>query len=150
MTPFTGTIDLCIFCYKSILIYERPNKSSNTVEKFTKLLARFVNDKNNVLWTLISLFPSSKLKCCKDCENLVDSFCRIYHEIKCLELKLLLKLDTLMNVMKSADKVPSRVNTLKKSFQLELNKVEVTTNQDERLENFQILRKEIINKCKNK
>ncbi len=92
---------------------------------------------------------------CKDCDNLIGDFCKLYHKIKCLELELLCKLENLGNIMKLADRVPSRVNTLRQCFQniAEKNGEEssdVSQVSQDGLKKLKSFRTEIMNKCTKK
>lgn len=141
------TLNLCTFCFKSILIEDSQNKNNNTVQKFIKLLNRFVDDKDDKKFVRLTLsLPSSLLNCCEDCEHLVSTFCKVYHGIKCLELKLLHKLDMLVKVMQSAEKVTSRVQLLQQCFQSDLNNDEVNSCSSDK-ENLKTLRTGIMKNC---
>ncbi len=105
----------CIFCYKNITCTEQITSDVERVNKFTKLLGRFVGygasgvpdnplaeqDVHGSLSTLL-------FKRCQNCEKITDQFCEHYHQLKLLELQLDLKLNKLKEILEHADKVPTR------------------------------------------
>lgn len=50
---------------------------------------------------------------CPQCSRILEGICEFYHEMKCLELKFLWRLDTLKNVMKAGSRIPARIKVLK-------------------------------------
>lgn len=154
MTLTNCSIKLCTFCYKSVSRTENKEREKNKelCTKFYKQLSSFVN-------TSLSFKLLCEIVCCTDCELLINEFCEINHKIKCLELQLQWKLDTLTKVMKLADKVPSRVKILQQSF------VETESNKERKNEEtdsldkdhnhhgqstyllYRKLRQEILSKC---
>lgn len=54
-----------------------------------------------------------KLTCCTACLGVMDSFCDFYHQMKCLELKLIWRLKTIKGQMKLGGQVSERVSILK-------------------------------------
>jgi len=105
-------IKLCIFCYKTVT-----KTVNNGKEKEREICSKFYKHLTNFLKTNpFSVTLPCEQVCCKDCEYLVVEFCEIKHQINCWELQLQWKLEMLVKVMTSADKVPSRVKTLQQSF----------------------------------
>lgn len=99
---------LCIYCYKPAAFTEdnELNKTENehTIHKqFLKFLFRILN-------LYDSTFSKAQFtNCCSDCLGILKTFCDLYHQIKCIELKLNWQVDKLLNVIRWADRVPSRL-----------------------------------------
>ncbi len=150
------SINLCTFCYKSTtstspLEVHNKKYSKCSVQKFYKLLGRFVKaDESEV-----DLKYVEGLDDCRDCDNLIGKFCKIYNKIKLLELELLWKLDNLTNVMRLADRVPSRVKMVRQCFakvaeeNSQEKREDTGTNQvfQDGLKRLKDFRMEIINNC---
>lgn len=148
MTTLVYPLNLCIFCFKSIVREDNIQINSISVHRFLKLLKRFIYDERKTTWSSNPCIPSSNLQCCKDCETFTKTFCEIYHEKQCLELKLVCKLETLMKVMNLAEKVPSRKILLHNAFVTEdSDEDDVANTREIVVRNFENLRKEIQNKC---
>lgn len=150
MTLTKTTIKLCTFCYKSVP--DDYKNKGNKVNQFCELLRRFVSDYR--LKTSNVSMCASLLECCKDCEYLVNEFCEVYHQIKCLELQLYFKLKTLEEVMKMADRVPARLKLVKQFFEgdafLQKQPHQEVLNADgqKKLTIFKRVRMEILRNCK--
>jgi len=153
MTQRNFPFKLCMFCYKTVTKDCHHRKAN--VNKFFLLLKRFVCD----IQQKTSQIPSS-LDCCRDCEYLVNEYSSVYNEMKSLELQLFLKLKTLEEVMKMADKVSSRVKLVKQYFEegpvshepyFHTNNMEDVNmlGQDKTTQTiFKIMRLEVLKNCK--
>lgn len=151
----SSSINLCAFCYKSTTLPQNQNYKNQrdkcSVEFFCTVLGRFVkNEESEKDREFIGLLDG-----CRDCDNLIGEFCKLYHKIKLLDLQLLLKLENLGNVMKLADRVPSRLKILRQSFEKlaeensPQNQVRSQVCQDG-LKKLKSFRTATINKCKTK
>lgn len=147
MSTLAYPLNLCTFCFKSILRDDNIQVNSFSIHIFLKFLNRFIYDERKTTGSPFSSIPNSNLQCCKDCETFTKSFCEIYHEKQCLELKLVLKLETLMKVMNLAEKVPSRKNLLHSAFVTKSDGDDATNNREIVVKNFENLRTEIKNQC---
>jgi len=121
----------CIFCYR-IIDSSEFNDSSGNIKKFVDFLTRLDDgtSKKLLFERVFSKITSiSKiLECCTNCCVIIEEFCDIYHQIKCLELKLNWKLDTLGRKIELANRIPKRwVNfnsTLGRTFEDDIGKIE--------------------------
>ncbi len=85
----------CLFCYKNIASSSKTHTSSNNMNNFVKLLSRFSAQQE--LNPLIGpLNGNNLLECCNKCENVINSFCGTYTQLKILEMKLDCMLDQLV------------------------------------------------------
>ncbi len=75
---------------------------------------------------------------CQDCEMISTQVLDVYHDLKCFELRLFWKLETLGKVMKLADKVPSREGFLKEFVENHDN--ETNSNSDAFISQIKTLR----------
>ncbi len=122
----------CVACFKSITTTtDAVSKNSEKIQKFNKFLTRLLGDgwaeNKNLLQNNHAYIT------CEECNFTLDSFCELYHQIKCLELQLDLKLDKLMGIVKSSDGVTSKLTTVNKVLQLvfqdDIAKIEETLNE---------------------
>ncbi|CAL8130028.1 unnamed protein product [Orchesella dallaii] len=113
------TCEICIFCYR-----EKSLDCDNDNEKLGKgiTLNRFVELAERCLKTNFPLHDigtehgNGIFGICQDCQFVEDSFCKLYHEWKCLELEVEWRLNKLCRVMKCADRVSWRKQRLDSKF----------------------------------
>lgn len=97
---------------------------------------------SNSVTDIQNLFITS----CVECKNLVVTVCEMYHEIKCLELKMIWRLETFRTVIRSGGRVPSRMKILKETCdKLDKDKDGPVPETFDRIKKF---RRELIKKCK--
>ncbi|CAL8130046.1 unnamed protein product [Orchesella dallaii] len=123
---------VCLFCYRdsSSLPFE-VNGNSDAGLKGKGNLDKFVELAQRWLETNLPLHsngnggkeeekqePKAKegFAACENCLFAVNSFCKLYHEWKCLELEVEWRLSKLCNVIKQADRVRSRKQRLETNF----------------------------------
>lgn len=156
---------VCIICFKSFIKTGEQCSSnlSHLLRRFFTVLERYFGRKisQDKLESLLQQVCDEKndthavgLSCCTDCSKVVKSLCDLYHEMKCLELKLLWKFRTLKTVIKSGGRVPARLKILKEVCK-NLEKREVNINVPVDCRNdlfgaFSDFRKEIGRKRKSK
>lgn len=116
---------VCIICCKTFV--NRPGETCTSAEhlqRFFTVLERHFgrNISSSNIKAIIKhvrdatnddVTAAFGLACCIDCSRIIKCICDYFHEIKCLELKLLWRLHTLQNVMKSGGRVPARIRVLK-------------------------------------
>ncbi|CAL8112060.1 unnamed protein product [Orchesella dallaii] len=114
----------CSFCYKTTAVgvesddkkHDGDNdKQEEVFKRFFKVVQRYLGNSSSSDGEREEIYPIRKLQICQDCLFLIDSICTLFHEWKCLELRLEWGLKKLEAVMKSADKVKSRVEAAKES-----------------------------------
>ncbi len=118
----------CLFFYKGISSGGKIRDNLHEIKRFLKILSRLLCTE-----TIDNEFPiktnhaNGLLNCCKECEIIIVSFCELYNQIKCLELKLDAKLDRLVGKVEVSNKIPSRWMNVKKALQLtfqdDINKI---------------------------
>lgn len=94
----------CLFCYKIV-----PKTKQYPTEIFLKLVARFVGSP-------FSIKTNENSCCCDNCWMLVNSFTLNYLQYQSTKLKLDWALERLQNIMKTANRVPSRLQQLNTVF----------------------------------
>ncbi|CAL8130020.1 unnamed protein product [Orchesella dallaii] len=116
------TCEICIFCYRDSSLYCSNNVNDNeelgnriTLNRFVKLAERWLKT-NLPLHDTVAEHGNGIFGTCEDCKFVVDSFCKLYHEWKCLELEVEWRLQKLCSVMKCADRVSSRKQRLDSKF----------------------------------
>lgn len=111
---------VCVFCCK--LIHERNFSAQPEIRNLHNFLAqfhRYLGTKRNSFGDILGLqSPGEKGRylVCGNCMPVITSFCDMYHETKCLELKTRWKVETLLSVMKQANRVPSRMELARNAF----------------------------------
>ncbi|CAL8130022.1 unnamed protein product [Orchesella dallaii] len=116
------TCEICIFCYRERSLGCSNNVNHNeelgnriTLNRFVELAKRLLNT-NLPPHDTGAKHGNGIFGTCEDCKFVVDSFCKLYHEWKCLELEVEWRLNKLCNVMKCADRVSSRKQRLDSKF----------------------------------
>ncbi len=98
-----------------------------------------------------SPLSDSSFSSCENCETIITQFSYLYHEMKCLELQLFWKLESLGKVMNLADEVAvsTKIEVVKTGFANE-EKINVSHsfNAQPNLNDFRTFRTKIIEKCK--
>lgn len=149
MTSINSTNNLCLFCYKSISPEYHNAQNRAEVNKFCTNLTRLLNSSSKKETSSFALSSKSSFGSCGDCEILITQVSHIYHELKCLELKLFWKVERLGKVMNFADKLPSRVAHMTQHFKSdnsESARIDNTIQKD--LTAFRAFRAKIKIKCK--
>lgn len=157
---------VCIYCARSYsfdLSYY--HSSRNLLHRFLTLVRRHFerNQKTDTKFIHMVLQNENNYNCedsakhcadnviiaeCPECAGLLRSCCDFYHEIKCLELKLLWRLQTFVKIMKLGGRLPTRVAVLKKACENLDEEDDLhrdTSNAYEKVERF---RKQLIKTCK--
>lgn len=149
-TNTNNTSNLCIFCYK-VIPPEYYNDYNNTAKlnHFCATLSRLQDCQSGNKRKPVSSVSASSFGSCRDCEIITAHFTDLHHQLKCLELQLLWKLETLGKVMNSADKVDPLAVLKKQCVKIEDdNNICSDGNVQFDLQSFQTLRSEIKKKCK--
>lgn len=105
----------CVFCLKSV-----QSENTSLIFKYLTCLKRFISEKllEKLLCEIDKETHCKQLvKCCVDCQSLLEAFCEMYSELKHLELQLEWKLTQLIRIMKLASKVPVRVSNLNRTLE---------------------------------
>lgn len=137
---------ICTFCCKVVKAsaYDSVAKQQHVekLEQFLTNLERYLEIRTNSLKLFRQELENNNVSACRyivcaNCESVLTEFCDIYHQIKTLELKAQWKVDTLLSIMKQANRVPCRTKILK----------QILENTD-KYENLAITRKRFIKTCK--
>ena len=114
--------NLCVFCYKRA--ESQSDGVSRTQEKFLKSLTNYIEQRNpsvngfssTVLHANSTESTSFALSVCTDCTFFATSFSDTFQKFTNLQHELDSSISNFRNVLKQADKVPSRVVELKQQF----------------------------------
>ncbi len=91
----------------------RDNLQMNLKDRFFVLLFRHLLNHNiistNLLSSLVTVDVLKRLLVCQDCKVITSKFCKLYDQIKQLELLMDFEIMKFCNVMTLAERVPSRV-----------------------------------------
>lgn len=118
----TEELAVCVFCSSTFPLLKQD--FSKNLHRFLTILERRSGKKVKRLQKIFSIFHASLpgtehldhsalIASCPVCSHIMESCCDYYHEIKCLELKLLWRLQTFSKLMKSGGRVQSRVTVMK-------------------------------------
>lgn len=128
MVSLEKSARFCVFCYRSGNHSTKTLAESKNLNLFIKLIERFNGQSDTKHKTemqldqLLQLSLSNLLGCCEGCLVTVNGFCDIYHQFKSLEMQLEWKIDRLVNTIKLANRVPSRISQVIKMLQTD-NKI---------------------------
>lgn len=118
----------CLFCYKSTHSFPESADYLQDVKKFVKNLFSFVGGRTStenaglVEQHINELsFHSDLFNCCAECKLIIDEFCQLYHQLKCLELKLDWKLDNILGIVDLSSGRPNRWTKIRKAMEQEPN-----------------------------
>lgn len=127
------TRGVCIYCSNSFCLNTEDTvriSPKPLLDRFLNVLERHIGRRvrklDRDMCTLLedfhrkSLDNSGQVDCllissCIQCDNMMESACDMYHELKCLELRLFGKLITFKRLMKYGDSVSERVTLLKET-----------------------------------
>ncbi len=114
----------CLFCYKSVSSDVESADNLESIKHFVNQLFRFVgggkcSDNAEIIEQDINKFTlnSELLNCCEECKITIAEFSQVYHQLKCLELQLDLKLDKLLGVIELSSKIPKRWTNIRKTLE---------------------------------
>lgn len=125
---------MCIYCAKSFnLDVTYFNSTKTLLHRFLLLLGRKferkIRNKERIFINGLMHTPhgsnyrdpvkdraqATAIATCPECTQFLRSCCDLYHEVKCLELKLLWRLQTFAKIMKLGGRVAPRVSVLKEA-----------------------------------
>ncbi|CAL8139674.1 unnamed protein product [Orchesella dallaii] len=148
-----NTNGLCLVCFKEC--QAGTLSESKTSIHFCQILARYVgmNFRNIIDSKEVKGRVDVSFFMCLDCSALANQFLCIYQKYELNQMKLNLCAETLCKIMKSAERIPSRVLMLRQRFRDQEQEITNTTIQKGLSANERkadMLRKEIISKCRQK
>lgn len=118
----------CVFCFK---LHENESSGQSAasylggddrVHQFHILIGRYLKIPDE----LRNSFKFKSVDPCETCFQLIESFSDLYFEMKCVELKVQMKIRTLLDIMRDAGQVRVRRKSLKKLIGNEEFRVLVT------------------------
>lgn len=97
---------LCLLCLKFGQFFDNHDVFKR-IQEFSRFLGRYSDQKIDLRFCVS--WDANNLGCCSDCLALTNEFCRVYHQIKCMELQLEWNLERIVQIIRKAGRVPSRV-----------------------------------------
>lgn len=136
-------LGICVFCLRDSRLGLQTYSISEMgikFERFIKLFGRYVSKSGAT--NTDDTTTLKDIECCDDCIHVVNQFCDIYNQYKCLELQLDRIVWKIERIVRLANKVPSRVYQAKQIIQ------EISTNGLGRCELVENFRENILQNCK--
>ncbi len=103
-------LGICVFCLRDSRLGLQTYSISEMgikFERFIKLFGRYVSKSGAT--NTDDTTTLKDIECCDDCIHVVNQFCDIYNQYKCLELQLDRIVWKIERIVRLANKVPSRV-----------------------------------------
>lgn len=141
---------------------DKDNDNDNCMEissaqMFLNVSSQFLGGSVINLGQILDTGEYLAVDCCENCGVIVDSFCEVFRQLKTLQLQLEWKLESVVDIMNLANRVPSRLARVRKAL-LEravggqdpegLEEEMGRKLADEKLKGIKRIRQQLINKSK--